>query len=386
MIVDRDRRGTALWRNLFVGVSLVLSLAACGEQAPKADRPPEVAAKSGPPAQESASAWHSGARADSLIRPNEKHFKALYQITNGGENAEAYFSWDGSQLILQITPREGGCDQIYTVPVRGGSPVRISNGLGRCTCAYFFPGDQRVVYSSTHLSSAECPPRPDYSRGYVWPIYPGYDVFAANADGSDPKPLTTDPGYDAEATVGADGTIVFASMRGGDLDIYTMDADGRNVRRLTDAIGYDGGAFFSADGNLICFRAYHPTAPEEIADYHALLAEGLIRPGELDLFVMNRDGSNKRRLTSNEAANFGPFFHPSGQRIIFSSNLENPRGRNFDLYLIDIDGSNLERVTFEETFDGFPMFSPDGKLFVFASNRGAEREGETNIFLAEWVE
>ena len=326
----------------------------------------------------------SGQRVDHLIRPGETHFKALYQLTNGGENAEAYFSSDESQLILQITGLGHDCDQIYTLPLHGGTPKLVSTGTGRTTCAYFFPGDEKILYSSTHLAGPECPPVPDHSRGYVWPIYPSYDIFVANPDGSDLQRLTESPGYDAEATIGEDGTIVFTSARDGDLEIYTMAADGSNVQRLTHEVGYDGGPFFSLDGTLVCFRASHPTDPETVADYQALLADGLIRPSQLDIWIMDRDGGNKTQLTDNGAANFGPFFYPDGKKIIFASNLADPRGRNFDLYAVSIETKEVERITQEETFDGFPMFSRDQKYLVFASNRGNAKEGETNVFLAEW--
>ena len=333
---------------------------------------------------EATNAFVSGQRVDELIRAEESHFKALYQLTNGGENAEAYFSTDESQLILQITGLGHDCDQIYTLPLHGGTPKLVSTGTGRTTCAYFFPGDEKILYSSTHLAGAECPPVPDYSRGYVWPLYPSYEIFVANADGSNLQQLTKTPGYDAEATISADGSIVFTSARDGDLEIYTMAADGSNVKRLTHEVGYDGGPFFSSDGFRICYRASHPTDPEQIADYKNLLAEGLIRPSQLDIWIMDHDGENKTQLTDNGAANFGPYFHPNGRKIIFASNLSDPRGRNFDLYMVDIESKEVERITHEVTFDGFPMFSRDEKYLVFASNRGSEKEGETNVFLAEW--
>lgn len=324
---------------------------------------------------------------DSLLLPNEKHLRNIKQLTFGGENAEAYFSADGKQLIFQSTRDDLGCDQIFTMNVDGSNVKMISSGEGRTTCSYFLPDNKRVVYSSTHLGDKKCPPRPDFSRGYVWAVYPSFDIFSANPDGSDLKPLTTTPGYDAEATITLDGKkLVFTSMREGDLDIYTMDTDGKNVRRLTDELGYDGGPFWSYDGKQIVYRAHHPKSDAEKADYTSLLKQNLIRPTVLEIFVMNADGSNKRQVTRNGKANFGPYFFPDGKRIIFSSNLDDARGRNFDLYKINVDGTGLERITFNETFDGFPMFSPDGKKLVFASNRNAAKTGDTNIFIADWVE
>lgn len=270
--------------------------------------------------------------------------------------------------------------------VDGGRLRRVSTGKGRTTCGYFFPSQRRILYSSTHLADSACPPPPDYSRGYVWALH-DYDIFTARVDGADLRRLTATAGYDAEATIAADGKrIVFTSIRDGDLEIYTMDADGANLRRLTHQEGYDGGAFFSPDGRRIVYRAHHPTDAQELAEYRALLSRGLVRPTRLEIFIMDADGSNKRQLTHNGAANFAPFFHPNGRQVIFSSNVHDPRGRNFDLYLINLDGTGLERVTTHPDFDGFPMFSPDGKRLVFASNRGARVRGETNLFIADWVE
>ncbi len=342
---------------------------------------------------------------DSLALPQEIHLRHVRQLTFEGENAEAYFSSDDRRLIFQASRPGVPCDQIFVMDVDGSDERMVSTGEGKTTCAFFFPGGQRILYSSTHLADPNCPPRPDYSlrlrsgqaRGYVWPVYEGYDIFLARADGSGLRRLTAAPGYDAEATISSDGAkVVFTSMRNGDLDLYVMEASGSNVRRLTHEVGYDGGAFFSPDGTKIVYRAYHPTDSQEIADYRSLLREGLIRPTTLEIWVMDADGSNKRQLTSNGAANFAPYWHPDGKRIIFASNLRDPRGRNFDLYLINEDGTGLERVTYSPVFDGFPMFSHDGRKLVWASNRqpeagapgahNARRRGDTNIFIADWVE
>jgi Tol biopolymer transport system component len=269
----------------------------------------------------------------------------------------------------------------------GSGVSMVSTGKGRTTCSFFSADGKRIIYSSTHLASPDCPPRPDYSRGYVWPIYPGYDIFSAKPDGSDLKNITNSPGYDAEATVAPDGKrMVFTSTRDGDLDIYTMDMNGKNVKRLTSEVGYDGGPFWSYDSRWIVYRANHPNTDKEAADYKALLKENLIRPTTLEIWVMKADGTGKRKLTSNGKANFAPYFFPDGKRIIFSSNMHDPRGRDFDLYSVNVDGTNLERLTFNATFDGFPMFSPDGKKLVFASNRNGKAQGDTNVFIADWVE
>jgi Tol biopolymer transport system component len=321
-----------------------------------------------------------------LALPEERHLKNVRQLTFGGENAEAYFSPDNRLLIFQTHAGADACDQIEILDLGSGERRQVSTGKGRTTCGFFFPGGKRVLFSSTHHADPTCPPRPDYSRGYVWSLHLSYDIFVANLDGSDLKRLTDAPGYDAEATIGPNGRIVFTSARDGDLEIYTMNLDGSDVRRLTDRIGYDGGAFFSPDGRKIVWRAQYPSDPQEITDYQSLLKEGQVRPSQLELWVMEADGSRKRQLTRNGAANFAPFWHPDGNRIIFASNQADPKSRNFDLYLINADGTGLERVTFHELFDSFPMFSSDGKKLVWASNRNQKARGETNIFIADWVE
>lgn len=326
----------------------------------------------------------------SLNVDGEKHLRNIKQLTFGGENAEAYFSPDGKQLIFQSKRDGRGCDQIYAMNAADGSNVRmISNGEGRTTCSYFMKGGKKVLYASTHQGKKTCPPNPDYSKGYVWAIYPDYDIYTAGANGKNIKPLAPSKGYDAEATVSPDGKrIVFTSTRDGDLDLYSMDANGRNVKRLTSELGYDGGAFFSPDGRQIVYRSYHPKSEAEIARYKQRLSEDLIEPNNFEVWIMNADGTNKRQITKLGAASFAPFFTPDGKRIIFCTNYfaTDQRKRNFDLALINTDGTGLERVTFSEVFDGFPMFSPDGKKLVFASNRNAAKQGDTNVFIADWVE
>jgi Tol biopolymer transport system component len=319
--------------------------------------------------------------------PAEPRLRTLRQLTFDGENAEAYWSPDGRRLIFQRSAEGVPCDQEFIVELDTGAVRRVSNGQGKTTCGFFLEGGRRVLYSSTHLAAAACPPRPDYSRGYVWPMYAGYDIFTARPDGSDVRRLTATPGYDAEATVSPDGrAIVFTSVRDGDLEIYTMRADGSRVRRLTHEPGYDGGAVFSPDGRRIVYRRDAPAGAAALAAYRERLAQGLYAPGVLEIWVMDADGSDKRQVTRLGAASFAPAFHPDGRRVIFSSNHPEPRGRNFDLFLVNDDGSGLERVTSDPTFDGFPMFSPDGTRLAFASNRGARARGETNLFVAEWAE
>jgi len=329
-----------------------------------------------------------GADTDGSSEQSEPHLAVVRQLSFGGENAEAYWSPDGSELIFQSTRDPYGCDQIFRLAVDGpGDPVLVSTGTGRTTCAYFTAGGQRVLFSSTHLAGPECPPVPDHSQGYVWPLYDSMDLFGAKTDGSDLRQLTDSGSYDAEATVCArDGSIIFTSTRDGDLDLYRMDADGGNIQRLTHTPGYDGGAFFSADCSKIVWRASRLSPGEELEDYQRLLAQNLVRPSRLEIYVANADGSEVRQVTDLGAASFAPFFFPSAERIIFSSNYGDPQGREFDIWAVDVDGSDLERITFSPGFDGFPMFSPDGSRLAFASNRNQKKPGETNIFVANWVE
>ena len=316
----------------------------------------------------------------------ERHLADIRQLTFGGENAEAYFSASGRQLIFQSTRDGRTCDQQFVMNVDGSGVRRVSTGGGKTTCGYFFGNDRRIFFASTHAADTACPPRPDPSKGYVWGLDP-FDIYTANADGSELRRLTSNGVYTAEGTLSPDGrTIVFTSLVDGDLDLYTMRVDGTNVRRLTTAPGYDGGAFFSPDGTKIVYRAWHPTDSTELATYRALLAQRLVRPNRMEIWTMNADGSNQRQVTNLGGANFAPFYAPDGRRILFSSNYRNPRSRNFDLYLVNEDGTGLEQVTTNPDFDGFPQFSPDGRSLVWASNRAGAKMGETNIFIARWRE
>lgn len=357
------------------------------ENTPTANSATTNTATANAPTENTAPAVAPGPRAE-LQDSRETFFTNLTQLTDGGENAEAYFSFDGSKLIFQSTSQGFSCDQIFTMNLDGSDRKLVSNGKGRCTCSYFMPGDKQIVYASTHLSNEACPPTPDRSQGYVWPIYPEYDIFVADLDGSNPRQLTTTPGYDAEATVSPDGKkIVFTSTRDGDLDLYSMNVDGTDVMRLTDQLGYDGGAFYSPDSKSICYRASHPVEQGASDRYTMLLGQGLVEPRALELWVMDADGSNKRQVTNNGKANFCPYFTPDGKHLIFSSNHgdPDPKGREFDLYLVSIAGGEATRVTYSAEFDGFPMFSPDGKKLVFCSNRGGKTRGDTNVFIADWL-
>jgi len=319
----------------------------------------------------------------------ERHLKDVRQLTFGGENAEAYFSPDGTKLIYQSTAERGGCDQQYVIDLATGDSKRVSSGNGRTTCGYFsYPGGDRIIYASTEAADASCPPPPDRKRGYIWGVYPTYDIYIAKTDGSDKKRLTTANGYDAEGTwCHKGGKILFTSDRDGDLDLYEMDENGGQVKRLTTTPGYDGGAFYNADCTQIVWRASRFNDPSELADYRSLLAEGFVRPSKMELWIANADGSSAKQITNNNAANFCPFFTPDGNHIIFSSNVLDPRGREFDIFIINKDGSGQpERITTAPAFDGFPMFSPDGKWLVWASNRANPEGRETNLFIGKWVD
>jgi len=312
----------------------------------------------------------------------EPHLANIKQLTFGGDNAEAYFSRDGKRLIFQSTRDGRTCDQQYVMNIDGSNVKRVSTGGGKTTCGYFYDGDRKIFFGSTHAADTACPPKPDPSKGYVWGLDP-YDIYTANPDGSGLKRLTNYGVYTAEGTLSPDGqTIVFTSLKDGDLDIYTMRVDGTNVKRLTTAPGYDGGPFWSHDGKKIVYRAWHPT-DTALTTYGDLIKQRLVRPNRMEIWVMNADGSNQKQITNLGGANFAPFFTPDDRRIIFSSNYKSPRSRNFELYLINPDGSGLEQVTDDPEFDGFPMFSPDGKKLVWASGR-VVKEGGLNLYIADW--
>jgi TolB protein len=323
---------------------------------------------------------------DPLRDPREKHLRHIRQLTFGGQNAEAYFSFDGRRLIFMTTRQPYKCDQIFIMNTDGSDQHLVSTGAGRTTCGYFYADGKHVLYSSTHEANKECPPHPDYSHGYVWGVYPEYQIYYAADDGTIVKKLTTGPGYNAEATLSNNGKkIVFTSSRDGDLDIYTMNADGSGTRRLTRTLGYDGGPFFSPDGKWIAYRSHHPKSEQEIAKYKSLLAQGLVEPSEMDLWVMHADGSKQKQITNLGGASFAPSFFPDKPRIIFSSNYEHAGSSEFELYTVNRDGSSLERITFAGGFSAFPQFSPDGKKLVFISNRNGKAPHEINVFIADWV-
>ncbi|PHI19982.1 hypothetical protein CEQ90_10415 [Lewinellaceae bacterium SD302] len=360
---------------------VALAMTACGSDSGTATLKPEKTETETP--------------VDTLRYSAESHLENLRQLTFGGDNAEAYFSFDDRKLVFQASNDAWGaeCDQIYTMGFDGTDPAKapqmLSTGKGRTTCSFFLPGNEEIVYASTHLADDACPEAPRVLNGkYVWPVFSSFDIFVADLEGNVLRQLTDEPGYDAEATVSPDGKkIVFTSDRSGDLELYTMDIDGSNVRQITSGLGYDGGAFFSPDSKKLIFRASRPTAEEDVKVYKDLLAQGLVQPTNMELYVCNaEDGSELRQITDLGKANWAPYFHPSGEKVIFASNHHQPSGRVFNLFMIDLDGENLEQITHDDTFDAFPMFSYDGKQLVFSSNRFNGGTRATNVFLADWKE
>lgn len=329
---------------------------------------------------------------DSLILPGEKHFRNMRQLTFKGDNAEAYWSFNGKKLIFQATNPDWQalCDQIFIIDVDGSRPPRrVSLGRGRTTCAYFLPGDTLVLYASTHQYHGQCPSVPERKPGspYLWALYPEYDIYVADLQGNIRYKLTDRFGYDAEATVSPKGDrIVFTSDRSGDLELWTCKPDGSDLKQITNELGYDGGAFFSPDGEYIVFRASRPRTEEEVRTYHYYLSQGLVAPTQMEIFMCRADGSEMRQITRLGKANWAPFFHPSGRKIIFSSNHHSERAFKFNLFMINVDGTGLEQISFDRTFDAFPMFSPDGRYISFSSNRNNGGTHDTNVFVAEWVE
>ncbi len=376
---------------LFVPLSVALALVVVLSGCESAQNEPAAAATA-----EAASDYDPAT--DSLRFTGEVHLRNIRQLTFGGNNAEAYWSFDDDQLVFQSDWSQinsQGCDQIFVMnadgsALDGGEQYRlVSTGTGRTTCSYFMP-DGRVLYGSTHEGALECPAPPEAAQGrYLWPIYDTYDIYAANSDGSDPQLLIGGEGYDAEATVSPDGRyVIFTSTRSGDLDLWRYEVETGDLLQLTDEVGYDGGAFFSRDSQKIVWRASRPTG-EDAEVYKTLLADGLVEPGELNLFVADADGSNAQQVTDMLGANWAPFFHPSGEKIIFASNFESVGGGRpiFAIYMVNTDGTGLTQITQSNTFDAFPMFSFDGTKLVFASNRNVSRTPtrDTNIFVADWI-
>ncbi len=336
------------------------------------------------------------AQSDTLHYPEEKHFKNIQQLTFGGDNAEAYWSYDDKHVIFQRTnPKDGiMCDRIFlgAIPQQGQtfSFKQVSSGKGRTTCGYFLPDEKHITYASTHLGGGSCPPVPDRSKfgnKYIWPVYDSYDIFLADTSGNIIKQLTNTKGYDAEGTLSTDGKkMIFTSVRNGDLDLYIMDLKTYKVKQITNTLGYDGGAWFSPDGKKIVWRASRPKTDSSIKEYKDLLAHGIVAPTQMEVFIANADGTDAKQITNLGQANWAPNFTPDGKHIIFCSNHEYKRGFPFNMYLINLDGTGLEKISRDKGFDAFPMFSHDGKKIMFSSNRNNGGGHDTNVFIADWIE
>jgi len=333
---------------------------------------------------------------DTILYPEEKHLKNVQQLTFGGDNAEAYFSFDSKWIIFQRTnPKEGiMCDEMFIgkVPKPGEKfeYKRISSGKGRTTCGSITKDGKHVIYASTHLGADTCPPVPDrakYGNKYIWPLYDSYDIFMADMNGRIIKQLTHAKGYDAEATLSPDGKkMIYTSNKDGDIDLYIMDLATGKEKRMTNALGYDGGAWFSPNGKKIIWRASRPKTEVDVKEYKDLLSENLVAPTNMEVFIANVDGTNVKQVTHYGQANWAPAYFSDSKRIIFASNHKYKRGFPFDLYMINEDGSNLSQITHSNIFDAFPMFSPNGKKIIWCSNRNNGGTRDTNIFIADWVE
>jgi TolB protein len=337
------------------------------------------------------------APSDTIHYANEGHFKNVQQLTFGGDNAEAYWSFDGKMLVFQKTYAKDGilCDQMYvgkvpTKPNEKFEPKLVSTGKGRTTCGYFMKDNKHIVYASTHLGADTCPPVPDrkkYGNKYIWPLYTSMDIFVADLNGKIVKQLTNSPYYDAEATISPDGKkMIYTSTKNGDIDLYIMDLKTGKEKQVTTLLGYDGGAWFSPDGKKIIWRASRPKTDADIKEYKELLAENLVAPTNMEVYTANIDGSNVKQITALGNANWAPAFMPDSKRIIFASNHQSKRGFPFNLFTMNADGSNIEKISAEKAFDAFPMFSYNGKKIVFCSNRNNGGTRDTNIFVADWVE
>lgn len=327
------------------------------------------------------------------IKNNSKDsFKLINtkQLTFDGDNGEAYFSSDDKNLIFQSKRDGNNCDKIYTMTVNGKNIEPIPYTDGAFTCSYYSLDNSQIFFSSTMQDGVGCPivykdPNP---RKYIWPLR-NFDIYTMYNDGEIVN-LTKSEGYDAEATIHPiEEKIIFTSLRDGDIDLYEMDYDGNNLKRITSEFGYDGGAFYSPDGSQIVWRAWYPSTDQDIEKWNINIKNKYIEAVPLDLYIAQRDGSNKKRLTNNGATNWSPSWHPSGKYIVFSSNMDDwleehdSFGPNFELYMIELETGNLERLTFNETFDSFPVFSSDGSKIVYSSNRNRENKRQTNIFISD---
>ena len=314
----------------------------------------------------------------------------IRQLTfEGKRSGEGYFNADGSKMIFQSEREEGNpFYQIYLMDLETGDQECVSPGVGKTTCAWIHPDGKRVLFASTHtdpkskdLQAQEYKERAESKvRRYSWDYDEHYDIWEYSLADKAMKNLTNTRGYDAEGGWSPDGKkIVFASNRAAYegklskedeerlkidkqyfMDIYVMDSDGSNVKRLTDVPGYDGGPFFSSDGKRICWRRFTPKG--DIAE----------------VWTMNTDGSDQKQLTKLGAMSWAPYFHPSGDYLVFTTNLNG--FANFELYIVDTAGTHEPvRVTTTDGFDGLPVFSPDGKKLAWTSGRTAGGASEREV-------
>ena len=322
---------------------------------------------------------------DSVLFAGESHFKNVIQLTKGGDNAEAYWSFDSKRASFQRTnPKEGvNCDQIFM----GLVPT---NNTESFTYKLISGNKGRIIYASTKNGGDDCPPTVDrakYGNRYIWPLYASYDIFVADTNGKNEEQITHSEGYDAEATMSSDGQkMIYCSVKDGDLDLYVMDLKTKKEISVTNTLGYAGGAWFSPDGKKIVWRASRPSTKEEIDEYTSLLKEGMVAPTKMEVWIANADGTDAKQITNLGQANWAPNFTPDGKHIIFCSNHEYKRGFPFNMYLIDLEGNHLEKISRDKGFDAFPMFSPDGKRILFSSNRNNGGTRDTNLFVADWVD
>jgi Tol biopolymer transport system component len=308
-------------------------------------------------------------------------FRNVRQLTSVqmglARSGEAYFSPDARRICFQAWPAGQEEYQIYVMNLDGTGLLRVSTGSGATTCSYFHPSGQKLIFASNHLD-----PRPPVmpeevqravaqagARRYTWPFYPGMDIFEYTFATGALRRLTTTDGYDAECAYSPDGrSIVFCSQRDGDLEIYVADANCENARQVTRAKGYDGGPFFSPDGQRVVYRS----------DRRGLDS------GTMQIFTNNLAGTDERAVTDHEILHWCPFWHPSGQWLIYTrADHSNPRRPLYDLYLVRADGSQTYQVSGDPAFDGLPVFSADGRYLMWTSKRGGLDAPQ--IFMAEFT-
>ncbi len=335
-------------------------------------------------AQDSAAAAQSEARLFTNVR----------QLTHDGlRSGEGYYGADGKRMIFQSERlAENPFYQIYMMDFENGDVLPISPGHGKTTCAWIHPTKDLVMFASTQddpkaieKQRAKIAEREAGTESrYSWDYDKTYEIYSYDLNTKTYTKLTNATGYDAEGSYSPNGNLIaFASNRRayvpGELteaekkqfkhheaavmDIYIMNSDGTDVKRLTIEEGYDGGPFFSPDGSRICWRRFKPDMTSA------------------EIWTMNIDGSDKRQHTQLGATSFAPFYHPSGEYMLFMSNVEGLYS-NFEIYMIPTrHRAEPVRVTYTDGFDGFPTFSPDGNTFSWTSNRSDKK---SQIHKAKW--